>query len=429
LNRIRSWIRGISGGAAPTAVLLALFTGACRGQERGTGDLRALADELLPRLEVLSGLEARAPIRLETQSREAMREYVVRRLAEDMPPEELAGIQASYTAFGLIPDTLDLEALLLDLYTEQVVGYYDPETETLYVVEGTGLAEVRPVLAHELVHALQDQHMELDSLTSPERGNDRRTAAQAAIEGHATLVMFLLMLEEQAGGPVEVNRLPDMGAQLRPLLSAQNEQFPVFRSAPRVIRETLLFPYVGGAIFVQQLWRVAAPAGAGVGAPLPAPIDTLLPVSTEQVLRPMDRFFATRDEPTEIVLEEDAGAGRVLHENTLGQLETTILLGEHLGSEAEALATGWDGDRYRLVEVEGGRAIVWYTVWDSREAAEGFAAAYRRILDTRPGRHGRVDRMTIEGRPVVRVIDAERGVALEAVPVPGVVSLKEGDAA
>src|SRR5207253_8954415 len=134
---------------------------------------------------------------------------------KEMPPAEMNGIQASYAALGLIPDTLNLHDLLVALYTEQVAGYYDPETKTFYVVQGTSRETLRPVLAHELVHALQDQHVNLDSLISNNRDNDRQSAAQAAIEGQATVVMFALVAEQMTGKTFNVASLPDLGAQLR----------------------------------------------------------------------------------------------------------------------------------------------------------------------------------------------------------------------
>jgi hypothetical protein len=402
---------------------------ACRGQGREVAEarLRASVDELLPRIEALSGLEARGPVRLALRDRAELREYVAARIEEEFPPAELEGVEGAYRALGLVPDTLDLRALLLELLTEQVLGYYDPATETLYLVAGVPREALEPVLAHELVHALQDQYVDLDSLIARERGNDRQTAAQAAIEGHATLVMMALVAERQAGQPIDPGMLPDLGRQLRPALEAENEQFPVFRSAPRILRETMLFPYLGGAGFVQSLWRTA---GAGRR---PAPLDTLLPQSTEQVLHPDERFIRMRDEPTEIRLGEpagDAGAGwRTLYENTLGELETSILLSEHLGRGAEQAALGWDGDRYRLLEgPRGGRALVWYSVWDGAAAAGRFADAYQLVLERRAERrHGRVERLEVEGRPVVRVVDAERGVPLDSVPVPPLVALSQPD--
>lgn len=417
--------RALCRGAVPALLVLPFLAAACRGQgrERDEARLRASIDELLPRIEELSGLEARAPVRMAMRDRTELREYVAQRMEEELPPAELEGVAGAYRAFGLLPDTLDLHTLLLDLLTEQVLGYYDPATETLYLVRGVPRNALEPVLAHELVHALQDQHVDLDSLVSRERGNDRQTAAQAAVEGHATLVMVALVAERQAGRPVSPDMLPDLKRELGPALEAENEQFPVFRSAPRILRETMLFPYLEGAAFVQTLWR-ADPSGGR-----PAPFGPLLPQSTEQVMQPRERFIDTRDEPTELTLDAANGGGagdwRLVYENTLGALETEILLNEHLGAGAEQAAQGWDGDRFRLLEAPGGgRALVWYSVWDDADAADAFAAAYRRVLERRAQtRHGRVERLEVEGRPVVLVVDAERGVSLDSVPVPALVGL------
>src|SRR5207248_2630345 len=139
----------------------------CRGQTKeDDAALRAQVDSLIPALERLSGLPSHNVIKLGTKTRAQVRDYVVHQLAKEMPPAEMNGIQASYAALGLIPDTLNLHDLLVALYTEQVAGYYDPETKTFYVVQGTSRETLRPVLAHELVHALQDQHVNLDSLIS-----------------------------------------------------------------------------------------------------------------------------------------------------------------------------------------------------------------------------------------------------------------------
>ena len=394
-------------------LFLAVAFMACNGTPRREPDLQAMADSLLPRLEVLSGLEVREPIQVALQDRQTMRAYVERQLDEELPPGELEGLQALYSAFGLIPDTLDLRSLLLDLYTEQVVGYYDPDTDALYIVEGASVAELGPVMVHELVHAIQDQHAELDSLIAPERGNDRRTAAQAAIEGHATLVMFAWLLENQAGGTFDARRMPDLRQQLGPLLEAQNEAFPVFGSAPRIIQETLLFPYIGGATFVQELWR-SAPAGS---VDYPAPFGEWLPQSTEQVLHPRERFFGARDEPTEVIMATSEGGWDVVYASTLGELETSILLEVHLGEHARSLAIGWDGDYAVLLRSpEGEEALVWGSVWDDAAAADAFAEAYREVLERRPERHGIVERREIEGRPVVNVIETPTTVAPETVP-------------
>ena len=85
-------------------------------------------------------------------------QYLVNKLETEIPPEELERTSLVYKLFGLIPDTLDLGKLFLDLYTEQIVGFFDPATDSLYVVAGADALEVRLIVAHELVHALQAQY-------------------------------------------------------------------------------------------------------------------------------------------------------------------------------------------------------------------------------------------------------------------------------
>ncbi|MGH7471540.1 MAG: hypothetical protein ACRENP_26610 [Longimicrobiales bacterium] len=390
-----------------------------------TTNVNAMVDSVLPRLQVIAGLTKRADIHMQMQSRDSLRKYVEARMTEELPAAELEGIRATYVTLGLLPPELDLRALLLDLYTEQVVGYYDPKTKKLFVVEDAPREMLRPTVVHELVHALQDQHTDLDALISRQRGNDRQTAAQAAIEGHATLVMFALLAEEQAGAPLDPRSLPDIGSTIRPSLEQQNEQFPVFKSAPRILRETLLFPYVAGAGFVQKLW--VRPLETGFGDPYPAPIGERLPHSTEQIMHPDSRFMVRRDDPTELKFDS-RGNDHVVRENSLGELETSIWLSEHLGAEAASLAQGWDGDRYRLMRVgaDSAHALVWYSVWDTEASANTFADAARRVAQKR-GRAFRIERFLLGQQPSVRFIDANAGVDLSRLTVPTVSIAKSPD--
>jgi hypothetical protein len=373
-------------------------------------NLEAMVDSILPRLQVLSGLRKTGDVKIQMQSRDSLRAYIEKRMSEELPDSELNGIKAVYETLGLLPANFDLKSILLDLYSEQVVGYYDPASKALFVITGANPVELRPVLVHELVHALQDQHADLDSLIARERGNDRQTAAQSAIEGHATMVMVAYIAEEQGKGPVNIQALPDMAEQMRPMMESQNSQFPVFQKAPRVLRETLVFPYVNGASFVQKLWL--RPLRTGFGDPFPAPLGERLPSSTEQVLHPDAKFLVQRDEPTELRL---LPAGAAIREDGLGELETSLFLSEHLGAAAATSAQGWDGDRYRLVQGDHGPVLEWFSVWDDAASADRFANAYRQIA-LRRGRAARVERLTIADRPVVSVVDAPNASALAKAP-------------
>src|SRR3989449_2501091 len=95
------------------------------------------------------------------------------------------------------------------------------------------------VISHELVHALQDQYVNLDSLVELKRQNDRRTAAQSILEGQATLAQILVLMPEQ-----KLESLPNFW-DLRGALGKQQEQMKVFSSAPLWLRESLIFPYLG----------------------------------------------------------------------------------------------------------------------------------------------------------------------------------------
>jgi hypothetical protein len=248
------------------------------------------------------------------------------------------------------------------------------------------------VLVHELVHAVQDQATNLDSITARERGNDRQVAAQSAIEGHATLVMFEYLMNAQ-GIDLDLGQLPDFVSTIRPALEAMQGQFPALASAPLVFRETLLFPYLEGATFVQALWQEAAEEGR------PAPFGDRLPQSTEQILEP-ERFFSTpRDEPTLVELTMPQNTP-TLFTNTLGALETGIFLSTIAGPGAEEARSGWDGDQYALVTVDGRRALAWYSVWDDVPSRDRFAAVLAGGLASLPAA-AELEALDTDGRPGV----------------------------
>jgi hypothetical protein len=372
-----------------------VFAWGCADGATTTGGLDAVVDSLLPQLAPLSGLAIREPVRVAVRSADQVRAFVEHRLAEDYSPATVDGIRTAYALLGLVPDTLDLARLLTDLYAEQIVGYYDPDSTTLYVVAGVPDEALRPVLAHELVHALQDQHLDLDSLIAPERGNDRQLAAQAAIEGHATLVMLAFLARDATGQAVDPATLPDPSAQIRAGLSG-TAAFPVFQSAPEVLREVLVFPYAEGASFAWTTWARATPRPT---------FAELIPESTEQVLDPAR--FRMHDAPVDVVFGDEA-SWRVVYENSLGAFETGLFL-RIRGGDARA-ATGWAGDRYRVIEGGSGeRALVWHSVWDDEAAADGFAAAAAAILGDEA-----VERYDA-GRPAV-LIRVGRAIPSASVP-------------
>ncbi len=177
-------------------------------------DLRARVAELLPDLAARAGMELVRPIRAERRSREQLESYLLFKLDQELPPDEARHLTRTYSLIGLVDEDLDLRALLVSIYKEQVAGFYDPDSTALFVMDDMPADMLESVLIHELVHAVQDQTANLDSLTAEERGNDRQAAAQSAIEGHATLIMFEYMAEQMRGEPFDISQLPDFSQAL-----------------------------------------------------------------------------------------------------------------------------------------------------------------------------------------------------------------------
>ena len=366
-----------------TTAALVLALTACAPQGTDTTfvvssdpDLRASASELLPALAARAGMELVRPIRVERRSREELESYLIFKLDEDLPPEQARNLTRTYSLVGLVDESLDLRELLVSVYKEQVAGFYDPDSTALFVMDDMPMAMLESVMLHELVHAVQDQTANLDSLTAEGRGNDRQAAAQSAIEGHATLIMMEYMAEQAGGQPVDFSQLPDMSQMLELAMAAMRDQYPALASAPSIIQEALLFPYLKGASFVSDLWRE--------NEGRPAPFGAFLPQSTEQILDPSKAYGDGADLPTDLEIEPAQGF-ETLYGDGFGQAELGVLLEEHLGPESRVLAQGWDGDRYALVKgPDGAEGLIWVSVWDSESERDRFVEGFQPALGRLP---------------------------------------------
>jgi hypothetical protein len=379
--------------------LLAVLAQRASAQE---GDVAArIAREIAAAVERAVGLRFRRPPAVAVRSRDQVRSYVSRKLASELPPSELRAIERTYRAFGLIPPESDLRRLMLDLYAEQVAGFYDPDSSMLFVVRGADAATVRLILAHELVHALQDQYMPLNSILKLRRQNDRQMAGQAVAEGQATLASLVAL----APG-ADLGNLEGMWEAVREGIRQQQAAMPVFAGAPRIVQEGLLFPYVAGAEFMRSFGERRARADE-------QPYGDRLPISTEQVLHP-SRYTA-REGPVRLAFAPPAAGDTLVYADDFGEFETRVALETWGTAEPEAIAAaaGWNGDRYEVRGAPGGTVVMWATAWDSGQDAteferamrSGWAAAVGRRADA-SARRWRVDRLTIGGVDLVLLVDA-----------------------
>ena len=354
--------------------------------------LASIAVRLLPDLAAGSGMELRSPVRVERRSRVDLERYLEFKIEEEFPEDRAEFLSAAYGLLGLVPPDMDLRSTIKGLYLEQVAGFYDPDSTTLFVLDDQPDEAIESLLVHELVHAIQDQNTDLDAITDPGLSNDRRVAAQAAIEGHATLVMFEFLMRQQ-GQAVDATEGPNFSANLGPALVAAQKESPALAGAPVILQESVLFPYRGGLAFVEALWRERGGR--------PPPFGSDLPGSTEEILHPEDFVRGQRDSLQRIELSVGDGWSR-LYEDTLGELEVGILLEMVGGSRTSAF--GWGGDRYVLLaDGDGHHSLAWFSLWDTEEQRDRFVRELEPRLSAFPSQAS-LTAMEIGGLPATRLL-------------------------
>jgi len=327
-----------------------------------TTGLEALLDEIRIEVSRLRELNFLEEVDCQFITRDELREWLLEDLESDR--EEIDITRELFVLLDLMEEGQDLYSILLDLYSEQITGFYDYGLDELYVV--SDVAELGPLeevtFAHEYTHALQDQHFDLESVPRPEDNSDLSMAGSSLVEGDANLLeaMYYWSCLDDAEREVYAQQVAEL----------DNE---AFESAPRVIQENLIFPYASGFDFVYALWGQGGwdAVNQAYGDP---------PQSTEQILHP-DNYYLERDEPQAITMPD--------LESALGAGWSLIYLETFLGIDSEEAinaAEGWDGDRYVFLEdIEDRKLLVLSSVWDSQTEAEEFFHAYITFVENKSG--------------------------------------------
>lgn len=342
-------------GSSPAAALSQ--TGADRNERY---------DEINLEIEGIRELDLLAPINLSTKTREELRSETLADLETDYPAVDRENDSRVLIAFGLIEPDRDLGELYGDLLGEQVAGYYDPGTDEMVVVSDDDPdAEISATnqitYAHETVHALQDQHFDLETFLDDrqEASDDQSLAITSLIEGDATAAQIEFLIDS-----------PSLLIDYMRESEARGDSTEALDSAPAILTETLLFPYEQGQVFVTALreeggWDRVDAAFAS------------LPASTEQILHPQK--YLEGEEPVDVELPDVAAAlgtgWTAFDTNTMGEFQASVILneGDVSSGDAEDAAEGWGGDRYTVVGTEDQTVILWESVWDSDDDAQEFA--------------------------------------------------------
>jgi hypothetical protein len=343
-----------------------------------SGPLLAQMDAIEAEVEVLRGLEETAPITRSLMTPQELSAYLERQFEEDYAPGEIEADVRALAAFDFVPEDFDLRGVLLDLYSSQVIGFYDDEARTLYVITDAAAGDFdllgRLTFAHEYTHGLQDEHYGLEALVDEERWSDDEILAHTSlVEGDASLAMSQYLYAHLAEVTAE------------DLASLQEGGDPAGQAAldaaPAIIRETFTFPYDQGLDFVMALQQEGWDA---VDAAYADP-----PQSSEQILHP--EKYLSRDEPQVIALPpltDTLGSGWHLAEaETLGEFQTGLYLAQRLErATADVAAAGWDGDRYAVYVDGSDEVLVFATAWDGAADRAEFVDAYGQYATAKYGR-------------------------------------------
>ncbi len=327
-------------------------------------------------------------------SREEVVSYLKKNMAEDKDVQRLRRTELVLKKFGLLPKDFNLQTFLVSLLEEQVAGYYDAKTKTVNLLDWVIPDLQRPVLAHELTHALQDQSFSLDKwlrkgsgdldakkdLTPDDITKDENSEArQAVVEGQAMVVLVDYMLAPMhrtvADSP-EVVRLLNEGMMAGTADSVQYKNAPIF------MKEALTFPYRYGVQFEAELLR------AGKDKAFAATFQNP-PQTSREIMEPQTYISGEHLAPLPLpdfkhIFKDyerfDVGA--------IGEFDVAVLAEQYAGEDvAHNIYPNWRGGYYYSVHPKGNPSaalgLVYVSKWSSAKAAAQFAAIYARGMQQR----------------------------------------------
>jgi hypothetical protein len=340
-----------------------------------------------PIIEDIRGLRFKKNVRVRVTDDAAARRHFELRMEQFWPKQKIRWDSRAYAQLGLLPDGNSLDELMLSVLEEQAGGFYDPDSQALVILSDMPSAIAPMLLAHELTHALDDQHSNIDTMLARVRDDDDRvTAVSSVVEGSAMLVTSIFLLRELGSGRLTAQSLIEFQR-------SEAGQAERLKQAPPLLQRTLVAPYLVGQSFLLR-GATSQPRG---GFPI-KDVNWAFehpPSSTEQLLHPEKYWQADlRDVPGEVALIDPAsmlGSGwRLVSSGTLGELVLAVMTGlggvnpasqetTQLRFWTNAPSAGWRGDRYYFCVRENRAVTILATLWDSASDALEFAAAIEEI--------------------------------------------------
>jgi hypothetical protein len=342
-----------------------------------------------------SGLPIKHEVKRKFVDRDGVVAYLKKSMDEDKDTKRLQRSELVLKKFGLLPQTFDLQTFLVALLREQIAGYYDAKTKTVNLLDWLEVEQQRPVLAHELTHALQDQSIDLEqwmkagdvdldempTLTPVAVQQDEvGDARQAVVEGQAmvTLVDYMLAPTGQT-----IVSSPQIANALKQGMLVGTADSPEFQNAPIYIKEALTFPYRYGIDFIAELLRSGGKERAFASA-LANP-----PYSSRQIMEPATYLSGEAIPPLPLPnFNEDFKNYERFDVGAMGELDTSVLIDQYADAEtSQKLYPSWRGGYYYAARLKANPnaplAIFYFSRWATPESASSFGAIYAAYLSKR----------------------------------------------
>ena len=361
--------------------------------------LLADADEIFQFVSKDTGLSISRSVKKVFITRDKVNSELRKKFDEDKSNKRMERSELVLKKFGLLDKDFNLRPFLLSLLTEQIAGFYDNKTKTMNLLDWVPIDQQKPVMAHELTHALQDQKVGLTKWEDPEpdsvaktveedakhiQTDETDTAREAVLEGQAMVSFADYMLKPSGKTLREV---PQVGAQLQAGAGDMSDS-PVLARAPLILQESLLFPYTSGLSFEQAVLLKAGTQKAFTGV-LDAPPNT-----SSEIMHP-DDYLNHKPEPVlalpDIHPTLDAAGYTPYDVGVMGELDVRMTA-ELFGGKplAEALAPEWDGGVYYAAQRKSASdadkqttksiAILYLSRWKNADSAHSFFHVFEQEL-------------------------------------------------
>jgi hypothetical protein len=360
---------------AAAAVAILCFTGPAPAQSSPQakavcGQAGAIARELTE----ISGMTLLHAVPCDFITKGKVNEFLKKRVKDSASPEDIRAQELVLRKFGLVPAGFDLAKTTVDLLTEQAAAYYDYDKRKLFIIESTPSDNQEPVLAHELSHAIADQHFRLAKFIRKGKDSDDGSSARMAVmEGQATWMMSEYLARKMGRS---LKDSPDLAVAMSSMSEAGDGQYPVLDNSPLYLRMSLVFPYTKGMLFQNAL--VQRDGQEGFAEPF-----RRAPVSTHQILHPEDYFDSVQPTQPELPKVKLPHGYKALVGGAMGESDHAILIEQFGGKEEAAeISPHWRGSAFEIREnKKAGRAVLFYSVeWDNEDAARRYFAFYKQAL-------------------------------------------------